>query len=307
MTQYQYWTEALSGNFGAVHDGHPQCGFFKRRVNKGGDFNAIAIWEEADGKIVAAETKIDMSVKMVSADEIWTWVCRSPISEADYRRIERGEGWPDAIEQLIGHNNPPSDEAKSDEIQSAIDAALAQLEKPIVSQTDCDLIANHRDRLSRLWTAQEKQRKEEKQPHIDAGKDVDDLFNPVLGKIKDAGEKLKSALTKWMIAEKKKADDLALEQRKRDDEARRIAVQNNQPEPEIVAAPEPLKPKAGTVGRTIALRTFKSAVIIDYAMALVAVANNTEIKELVQTLADRAARADIALAGCEIKSEQRAA
>jgi hypothetical protein len=304
---YKYWADALSGNFGPVHDGHPQCGFYKRRASKNGHFNAVAIWKEANDKIVASEIKADKSVSMINADDIWAWICRAPISEAEYRRIERGDGWSDGIESLIGSNNPPADELQSDEIQSAIDVALAQLNKPILSQTDCDLIANHLDRLSKLWTSQEKQRKEQKQPHLDAGKTIDDLFNPVLVKIKDAGEKLKSALTKWMIAEKTKADDLAFEQRKREEEARKCAEVNNQPEPELIVAPEPFKPKAGTVGRTVALRTFKSAVITDYAKALTAVAENSEIKELVQTLADRAARADIALAGCEIKLEQRAA
>jgi hypothetical protein len=305
MSEYQYWQDALNGNFGPVHDGHPQVGFYKRRASKNGSYNAIALWKEGD-KVVAAEVKPDKSVSMVNADDIWTWICRAPITEEVYRRIERGDGWPDAIESMIGDNNPPKDEADKDEIQSAIDASLAVLEKPVLSQTDCDLLSNHRDRLSKLWTAQEKQRKEEKQPHLDAGKAVDDLFNPVLTKIKETGEKVKSAVTKWMVAEQKKAADLAAEQARKDEEARKAAIIKNEPIPEPVAAIEPFKPKAGTTGRSMALRTFKSAIITDYAKALAAVAENTEIKELVQSLADRAARADIALAGCEIKTEQRA-
>lgn len=299
---YNYWANALKGNFGAVHDGHPQCGFYKRRTSKGGSFAIVAIWVDANGDLTAFENG-----KTVNPDDVWTWVCRAPITEEIYRRVERGEGWPDAIETIIGSNNPPPDEAAKDEIQSVVDAALASLAAPIISQNDCDRIANHRDRLAKIFKEQESKRKAEKQPHLDAGSAVDAQYAPVLDKIKSTGEKVKAAITKWLLGESDKAKALAAQQYKAEQDAIAAAKENGQPEPTPIAIAEIVRPKAGTVGRTVALRTYKSASIVDYGKALAAVSENQEIKDLVQTLADRAARADIAMAGCEIKIEQRAA
>ena len=62
MTDYNYWQNALDGNFGPVHGGEPQCGFYKRKASKSGGFNAVAIWRsESSGQIMACEIKPDKS------------------------------------------------------------------------------------------------------------------------------------------------------------------------------------------------------------------------------------------------------
>jgi hypothetical protein len=287
MATYQYWMDALNGNFGAVHDGHPQLGFFKRRHKNKADgvsWTAVAIWSQ-DGIIHAVD-----GGKTVDASEVWVSCCERPITEEVYRRVERGEGWPDAIESLIGNNNPPAAEAEADEILSAINAALEQLKTPVASQTDCDRLANHRERLSKLYKAQEEKRKKEKQPYMDAAKAVDEGYRPILARIEEAGTKIKKAITAWLLKE---------EQKRRDEAAKAVAKGE-----EI----KPVEtPKAGTTGHVTALRTYKSATITDYSKALQFFSENAEVKGLIQTLADRAARTDIAVPGCEIKIEKRAA
>lgn len=298
---YEFWQNALAGKFGAVHDGHPQPGFYKRRAGKNGPWNAVAIWE-SNRTMLAVE-----GGKPVDPAEIWTWVCSHPISEETYRRVERGDGWPDAIEEMIGSNNPPADEAAVDEVDSAIAAALLALGSPVEIQADCDRLANHRDRLAKLYKDREEKRKAEKQPHMDAAKAVDDRFNPILAKIKDAGDKLKRAITAWLLKEEERAKAEALAKLRAEEEARKAAAAANLPPPAPEPTPEIARPKAGTMGRATALRTFKSAVITDYAKALAHFAESAEVKALIQTLADRAARADLAVPGCEIKTERKAA
>jgi hypothetical protein len=293
---YDYWTNALAGKFGAVHDGEPQPGFYRTKAGK-----AVAIWQDGD-KMVAVE-----GGRSVDAADIWTWCCTWPVTEEAYRAVERGEGWPDAIETLIGSNNPPADEAEADEVENACKAALDAAAKPVTNQTEADKLGNHRDRLAKLYKAKEGERVAEKEPHLEAGRQVDAKFKPILAKVEDAGKAVKATLTKWLVAEQSRIDAENAAKAKAEREAREAAAAANLPPPEPAPVQEPEKPRAGTVGRASALRTFKSAVITDYAKALAAVANHAEVKELVQTLADRAARADIAMDGCEIKVEKRAA
>lgn len=301
-SSYDYWRNALAGKFGAVHDGDAQPGFYRAR-NKDGKDDPVAIWC-GDGEMVAYRNGT-----AVDAADIWSWVCRAPITEELYRAVaERGEPWPDAIKELIGRNsnNPPSDEAMADEVQSAIDAAMAELQNPVTDQAGCDRIANHRDRLAKMFKAKESERKAEKQPHMDAAAAVDTRWKPVLAKIEEAGGKLKNAITIWLLKEEQRRRAEALEEARRQEEARKAAAEANLPPPEPAPVPVVERPKAGTTGRATALRTHKSAVITDYAKALAHFAEAMEVREVIQQLADRAARVDVATPGCEIKIDRRA-
>lgn len=303
-TDYVYWQNALAGSFGPVHDGDPQPGFYKRRTDKRGQWVAVAIWRDPDKGIQAIENGY-----ATDADDVWTWVCRSPITETLYRAIERGEPWPDALDKMVGRNsnNPPTDEAEADELQSAIDAALAAVANGITNASQADLAANHRDRLQSLWKAQEAARKSEKAPFDTMAKAVDAKFKPVLARIEEAGGKVKAALTKWLMSEESRIRAEALAKLKAEEAARAEAAAANLPPPAAAPMPEIERPKAGTLGRATALRTHKSAEITDYAKALAHFSQNSEVQALIQTLADRCARADIAVPGCEIKIERKAA
>ena len=304
MDKYAYWRNALAGNFGPVHDSDPQAGFYRARNKKAGKDDPIAIWFNDAGEALALRWSVE-----VSADDVWTHACKMPITEEAYRGVIARGHWPDDIDVPVasGSNNPPPGAEEADEIQSAIDAALAELAKPAETQTDCDRLANHRDRLAKLYKAQEQERKDKKQPHMDAAKAVDEAYKPVLSKIEDAGNKIKKAITAWLLKEEARRRAEALEQMKRDEEARRAAAAANQPLPEPAPVPEVERPKAGTTGRATALRTYKSAVITDYAAVLNHFAETAEVKEVIQSLANRAARAGVPVPGCEVKEERSAA
>lgn len=302
MDKYSYWRNGLAGKFGPVHDSDPQAGFYRARNKKAGKDDPIAIWFNDAGKAVALRWGVE-----VDADEVWTHACKMPITEEVYRSVIASGHWPDDIAVAVGSNNPPEGAAEADEIQSAIDAALAELAKPAETQTDCDRLANHRDRLAKIYKAQEQERKDKKQPHMDAAKAVDEAYKPILSRIEDAGNKIKKAITAWLLKEEARRRTEALEQMKRDEEARKAAAAANQPVPEPAPIVEVERPKAGTTGRSTALRTHKSAVITDYAAALRHFAETAEVRDIIQTLANRAARAGVPVPGCDIKEERTAA
>jgi hypothetical protein len=284
---YAWWRNALAGNFGPMHDGDAQPGFYRKRDGKNGPWFPVAIWLDQFGLPVAT-----CAGREVNAGEIWSWCCKYPVTEDAYREVaERGMTWADDIAPLRS-NNPPAGDAETDEIDSAIAAALAALGQPIATQADADRIGNHRDRLLKLHKDQDAKREAEKRPHLEAGRAVDAKFKPILARIEDAGKKLRAVLTAWLNAEaERKAAEAA-------------ALQKAAPAGVTVeAAPV----KAGTAGRATALRTVKSAVITDYGKALDYFAEASEVRALIQQLADRAARAGIAVPGVEIQERKEAA
>lgn len=301
MSDYTYWQNALIGHFGPVHDGDPQPGFYRKK-NKGSVDQAISIWLE-NGDLFAASGN-----QWLDPDDIWSWCCRTPITEELYRAIsEKGQSWPDAIEEMIGSNNPPTDEAAIDEIDSAISAANAELAKPVTDQAGADRLGNHRDRLAKLYKDREAARKTEKQPHMDAAQAVDARFKPILARVEEAGSKIKKAITSWLLIEERRRNEEAVAEMKRQEEQRKAALNANLPLPEPMPVPVVDRPKAGTAGRATALRTYKRAEITDYKAALSHFEGNSEVKELIQTLADRCVRAGVDVPGCKVIEEKRAA
>ena len=317
--RYAYWRSALNGVFGPVHDDDPQAGFYKKRRGKDGPWVAVAIWW-TDDRYYATEDG-----KPVDASEVWTWVCRRPIGEDVFRRVERGEGWPDAIETMIGHNNPPADALTPgdvaepvDPVEAALRAATAALADPVADQAACDRLANLKDEMARLWKAMDEKRAAEKRPHMDAAAAIDNAYRAVLGRIADTGTLLKKAITAWLLSEKARleAEVLAevLAKRRAEEaalaaEAAALAGDAGAPAPAALPLPpaEQPKVKAGTGTRAVSLRTYKSARIADYAAALAHFAGNAEVRAAVQSLADKCVRAGIDVPGVEVVTEQRAA
>lgn len=284
QSDYSYWTNALAGKFGPVHDGEPQPGFYRKK-NKGTADRAVAIWwDDNTGAMVAVQD----ADAVIDARDVWTWVCQNPITEAVYRAVAAGKPWPDDI---TTSNNPPADEAEKDEIQSAIDAAMAELRKQINSQEDADRIANHKQRLAALYKAQNKAREDEKAPFLEGGRAVDAKYKPALEALEKAGKTINDHLTKWMIDERRRLAQAQAEALQKDPEA-------------PIEAP---RPKAGTGARSVGLRTVITAKITDYNKALLHFAEHAEVRELVQKLANAQARAGIAGPGFEVEKGQIAA
>jgi hypothetical protein len=77
---------------------------------------------------------------------------------------------------------------------------------------------------------------------------------------------------------------------------------------EVKAAPVPVVKVAtgGATGRKAALRTIRKAVITDYAAALAACADTDEVRDAVQAVATKRMRANISMAGVEIKEDHEA-
>ncbi|TBB27298.1 hypothetical protein ELH48_09115 [Rhizobium ruizarguesonis] len=330
---WAWWQNALAGNIGPIHDGDPQQGYYRTRF-KDKPWEPVAIWFE-DGKWHAMRAD-----RQVDASDIWTWCCRNPITYEAYTKAIEGAGWDDEPEApAIGHNLPSDPfEALQVEFAAEREQAEAFMKKPITTQAEADRAAIWSKRLSTIAKKATDLHKVEKQPHLDAGRNVDNKWRELKEEPDAISKKLKRHMDAFLQEEARKererqaaaraeADRIQREAdaarvaaekaaAKNDNDAAAIAAQNNaiaeaeRLAQQAAAAERDAQARNASAGRTgakVSLRTFVFAEITDFDALLMALKDRPEIKEVVDTLANRAARSGVELAGMAIRSEQRAA
>jgi hypothetical protein len=90
--QYRWHSEMLKGALGDVVEtvnDQPECGWFKRRLVKGGPFVPAKIWlvqfVDDDGELLQDEfLQCEVNGQYAEPDDAWPWLCGNPISEAEF-------------------------------------------------------------------------------------------------------------------------------------------------------------------------------------------------------------------------------
>lgn len=336
MTDYSYWQNALAGDFGAVHDGDPQPGFYRKRTGKAAGYMPVAIWEQA-GKVLAL-----VDGKEADASEIWTYVCPYPILEEWYRARIAGQPWPDedaAVTASLapppaGHNNPPTDEAEI--LQGQIEAASAGAAEysEIADDATASKAQSLRSRLLELSGNADKLREDRKRPHLEAGKTIDAKFMPLVKAAKTAADAIRSALSAHETRKAReverirreaeevrmKAEREAARVRAEAEAAAREAEKAGRPAPLPAVIPEPIPeppapipvPEAavairGAYGRAAAVKIKRVARVEDYDEATTYFRNNAEYRAVIDKLAQRAVDAGHTVPGVNVTEERQVA
>lgn len=291
LTTHTYWQNALSGNFGAVHENDPQCGYYRMRKGRGGPWVPVAIWLEGQGSLRQGENSINSdSGKLVclvdglerNAYDVWTWVCRYPIAYETYVAVaEDGKPWPEEVPAL-GHNSQSLNEAEvvGEEIEALSLSAMNWLETlpTIENQSDADKAANYADRFSALETRAEEARVIEKRPSLEEGREIDARWKPVVSKAQDAKAKMKKAIEPYLVGERQRRIEMA-----------RLAFQGS----ETTFDPSDIEPpRAGTNGRRVGLRSKYSVriteptALIDHYRTDLRLWSDKAVKEAIAKLAE---------------------
>lgn len=288
---------ALAGTKPPIHD-QAQCGWFRKRQNKDGPWLPAVIWIDATGTMVCR-----IGDKMYEPQDQWLWLCKNPMPAPVVRAVFKGEPWPDEVS--LGHNRPPME--LPDEIADQVETAQSWLKQngKIETQVACDMAANMAARLTKLATTADNRRKEEKQPHLDAGRDVDERWGKLIDPAKRTAAELKKIAGTYMLAQQRKLEREAAEKAEAE---RAKALENGEVSPSSEVKPvEPIKIQAGGArGRKLGLMTVKVAVIVDYDATYNALRAHPDMVGFVQELANRAVKAGVPLAGVEVKEEGRA-
>ncbi|OCJ05281.1 hypothetical protein A6U87_14855 [Rhizobium sp. AC44/96] len=331
---WSWWTNALTGNFGPIHDGDPQQGYYRTRF-KDKPWEPVAIWFE-DGKWHAMRGE-----RQIDASDIWTWCCRNPITYEAYTKAIEGGGWDDEPETTFGDNKPTDldpYQALLHEFAAEKEQAEAFMKKPITTQAEADRAAIWSKRLSTIAKKATDLHKVEKQPHLDGGRAVDDKWRGLKDEPDAISKQLKRHMDAFLQEQARKererqaaaraeADRIQREAdaarvaaekaaAQNDNDAAAVAAQNNaiaeaerlaQQAAQAERDAQARNASAGRTGAKVSLRTFVFAEITDFDALLMALKDRPEIKEVVETLANRAAKSGVELAGMAIRSEQRAA
>jgi hypothetical protein len=334
---WAWWQEALAGRIGPMHESEPQQGYYRTRV-KNGPWEAVAIWFDDD------KWNAMRGERVVDAIDIWGFCRVHPITYEAYTKAIDGAGWDDEPPVApVGHNLPDDPfEALKLEYESEKEMVDAFLKSPITTQADADKSSIWAKRLASISTKATQLHKVEKQPALDESRRVDNKWRDLKEEPDLLSKKLKRHLDAFLqeearkererqVAARAEADRIQREaeaaQRAAEKEADRQAAAGRQDAASIaahnnaIAEAERLADQAaqaerdaqarsvsaGRTGARVSLRTFVSAEIVDFDALLMALKDRPEIKEIVETLANRAARSGVELAGMAIRSEQRAA
>jgi hypothetical protein len=292
---YAYWRAACEGNKPAAHPDDPQPGFYRHPKSR----NAVAYWLDngvaGGGSYATIQCAVNERLQSLGHGQgLWQWVCDHAVTHQDYLfRIKNGR-WPNEAEVLIGHNRPP-DDGSYESVVSVLDAIEHEARRilGVGSARNQDEADQASDIANELMAIQQKvvaAHRAEKAPVLAEAKRIDGMWF----KLRDRAEDLKIAIRikvvtpflreRWAAAERRAAEAAAIGA--------------------TVEAPPPIR--AGALKRTTSLRKVITAHIDDYQAVLAFFANNSEVRELVQRLADRAVRAGVGVPGCSTITEEKA-
>lgn len=343
MSNYEFWQQALAGKKPPVHEGDPQPGFYYKlegdaRLKKDRTRLPVAIWEQGGDILTLVGFK--SGAKLRDSVETWTWVCQYPVTEEAYRAAFEAGRWagdpPPAAEispqadfgaaessRGMGDNLPTdAAERMALELQGEEETTKEFLAKPITTQTDADMAAVWAKRLTEMSSSAVAKHKVEKEPFLVAGRVVDRKWFDIRDRATALAAALKAHMTPFLKkqkeadeAEARAAEERAANLRRRAEQVAEAATTDEALDraktliEDAIAEEQAAAPKRATAGRTgarVSLQTVYVAVVVDYDKAYAAVKNWPEAKELVQTLADKAARMRMPLDGVEFKAEERA-
>lgn len=329
VNRWAWWQEALKGNFGPMHEGEPQQGFYRTRF-KGGRWEPVAIWVDEDtGNWVAYRAG-----REVDPGEAWNFCRTHPITREAYDRAMDGNGFEDEPPlATIGDNSGSDDpfEAIAQELAGEKELAEEFLRSPVKTQADADKAGIWAKRLSDLAKRADTLRVAEKEPHLAASRAVDDKWRAPVGEAKDLSVALKHHVEPFLIAKKreeeararKAAEEAAALRRKAEEEARAAsALQQNAADAEKAEqrrqellrqaqeaekAAEVKNAQAGRTGAKVSIRTEKVGVVTDYAKAASALVamHHKDLIEIIDKLAQRAAKAGMLFDGMEVREEEK--
>lgn len=313
--QWTWYLAALAGNRGPVYDGEPMTGFYRCRFKDKRtcdvDLYAIAYWHEA-GTLYCKRTRIvdgrvlSDFLEDLRALEQWTFACRAPVTHETYLAFCKTGLWPDqheaatadrrSVESARNSGNAPdleSFEGLSDRISDlSREAGILISGGAAKTQEQSDCAADLADRLRKLEKTAGKAFVKERTPHDDAVKAVRSKWSPIIAKADEFKARLKDEVVTPFLKTQEQGQEAA----------QAVAIQSGKP----AEAVTPAKRTAGTTS-SVALRPHKSAIIEDYPATLAHFADHEKVRELIQQLANAAARADTCPPGCKINTEYKAA
>lgn len=297
--EWSWWRNALNGVFDTIHADEPKTGFYRsrRKDKESGQvtFHRVAYWYKPDGALAC---QVDgKPVDDLRAREMWPYVSQRPITYEVFDAVAKGGAWPDLNEAVIGHNQAPvADTVEA--ISERIDDLAREAERMMkaggaTEQAIADQASDLANTFGELQNKIVDLHKAEKKPHLDAGRAVDGKWFGLRDRAEDLKKRLKAVVvTPWLTKKAQEAEAAKV--------AALTAGRSVEEAPQVRAT-------AGSSKRSTGLRTHYFALIEDKAKLLDSLKDHPRLVALLQEIADDAAKKQVALPGCVVKSDKRAA
>ena len=304
---FDWHAAALKGTRGTIDADNPKSGFYRTRAARGSkDFIPVAFWYDSNTGDLRCHRN-GKNVDELLARELWPYASKNPVSaEAYWAKRDTGQ-WPDndATAAVVADGpeiDPAADPVGS--LKAEIDKALTGVSayKAIESDEQAARGQTLRSALTTLSGTADKKRIAEKEPHLQASRDVDAKWQPLVKSAKQGADDIRTALGKW---EDTKREALRAAQAEADRKARehadavRAAEVANQPPPPPLAAPvvpntpAPSTQIKGASGRTAHVGVKRVVVAIDLQKAWEQFGGQPEVYEFLLNLAQKAIDAGI--------------
>lgn len=282
----------------------PGCYRTKARRTDGKDYAPakswpVVIWlREEDSKLSVMLGKHVMAEGTGDFDEFAgsTWLTCKAVPRDQYEAVAAGGAWPDESEAVTRSNRAPTDdsfEAIKERIDDLAREAQRLLDKgAATSKEECDAAADLANEIGKYERKADTARKAEKQPHVDAAKDVDTKWSTVITAAAIYKRLKAVVVTPFLNAQARAAE-----------EARFQATLTGTPDEQLPSE----KVTAGSRGRAVALRTVKAVEITDRAALLDHFKEHGQVTDLLQLLAERSVRTGLTPPGVKVTESKVAA
>lgn len=241
---WQFYEKALAREDVSkmLHDGHPHQGYYRdgtRAVHFFFDPTDWALCCVVDGSEVqgaafytdvgAGKAYVGDTPDMRKYVARWVHLAKRPVIVGDYEAKVKTGHWPGENEAVTRSNNAPADDSfegiMADIQEMAHEAERLMKLGPAKTQVQANEASDVADKLAKLYAKADNARKIEKQPHLDAEREVDDKWRP-LTTAASVYKRLKDAVVEpFLKAQKRAKEEAERKAREEADRARREAAE----------------------------------------------------------------------------------
>lgn len=310
---FDWHANALKGERGPIFDGEPMSGWYEnRRKNKNTgkiERNLVAYWKDShDGSQRCHLNGRD--VDNDTAQTMWPFASKRPIAADIYHAVLAGAPWPntaDSVNEAAEAESDDSDPMAA--IVRDIDKAKADVANYTKIESDEELVRAQslRSHLTALAGKLDKAREALVRPHIDAQREVNSVWNPIIADAKNFAAKVRVPMEAWESFKReqaKKAQETADRLAREHEESIRAAAEAGKPLPPLIAptappsnAPAPVAKISGGGGRAASVSVWNEVIIDDEAAVYGYLKGAPDLTALILKLAQNAVTAGLTVPG----------
>ena len=313
--EFSHWREAVNAKRGVETErGNPRSGYYRNRDE------AVAFWRDGGELVCWRSGTFPAPTKPDAIDELFGWCAPHPVAYEAFVEFQSTGRWPDQIAPVeIAADLPPHERADA-ELTAQREAMATWIKEAgaIDTQEKATKAGNFADVFAKLEKVSYDARKDEKEPHLLASREVDAKWQPIVKRAAELKAWAKKSTEPFLIAErariaaeKKAAAEVRAKAAREAEKARRAAEAAGAPPPPVEAAPLPPPPPVKAKAGKVHLRQVTKHEIVNMRAVLLFLADmnshSGDLTAAIQISVNRMRSAGVDVPGVETKNVEVAA